>query len=58
MTQPWFAVIRCLATAVSPPLQPRQKYNMSDAIRVGSCDRGPLEFDIVYGKTGIEVRVS
>lgn len=36
----------CIATIVTPMLTSGVKYNQSAAFSVGSCDRGPLRFNV------------
>ncbi|XP_025086068.1 uncharacterized protein LOC112559223 isoform X2 [Pomacea canaliculata] len=39
----------CIATVATPVLISGRKYNQSDAVQVGSCDHGPLEFVVLNG---------
>ena len=47
--------LRCIKTVATPPLEPLHKYNQSHAINVGSCDKGPLEFNISYGYRKVNI---
>lgn len=44
-----FTLSGCIATVATPLLISGRKYNQSDAVQVGSCDHGPLEFVVLNG---------
>lgn len=57
---------RCVSTVLTPYLRPKVNYNSTQAIHVGGCDQGPLQYYIDYNKgnmvnrlwfniTGVEV---
>ena len=39
-------IFRCVATVLTPELQAGMKYNETEAVTVGGCDKGPLIFNM------------